>query len=119
MKQFKILTYYSCLFVLVSCGNYKNTSTLSMHERQKLESSPPTYTYLKDEVFQICRYCHTGRRPYLFNYQDIQAVVVPGKPEESKLFEMVSSGRMPKGGRLSNKKIWAIYYWIKNGAKND
>ncbi|TPW14415.1 MAG: hypothetical protein FD130_1373 [Halothiobacillaceae bacterium] len=80
----------------------------------------PTYTWLSQNVFgKICSYCHATRQPYLLVYDSIQTVVKPGKPLESRLYFMVATGQMPKGGKLSEEKKWAIYHWIKNGAKND
>lgn len=80
----------------------------------------PTYSWLNKNVFRsICIYCHGERKPNLHHYDSIQTVVVPGKPLESRLYFMVATNRMPKGGRLSDEKKWAIYQWILNGAKDD
>ncbi len=45
-------------------------------------------------------------------------VVVPGKPEESRLYKMVHEGLMPPGGktRLSEEQVAAIRAWINAGA---
>ena len=45
-------------------------------------------------------------------------VVVPGKPEESPLYEMVRDGTMPavKGGRLSAEQTETLRLWIEAGA---
>ena len=44
--------------------------------------------------------------------------VVPGKPEESPLYEMVHDGSMPadKKGRLSEAEVDALRRWIEAGA---
>ena len=43
--------------------------------------------------------------------------VVAGKPAESRLFEFVSSGKMPMGGaRLAQKDIDTLRRWISEGA---
>jgi mono/diheme cytochrome c family protein len=49
------------------------------------------------------------------------AVVVPGKPDESLLFQMVHDGKMPPGGkiRLSDADLAAIRSWIEGGAKSE
>lgn len=83
-------------------------------------TAKPTYTWLNENVFRrICIYCHSERKPNLHHYDSIQSVVIPGKPLDSRLYFMVATNRMPKGGRLSDEKKWAIYQWILNGAKED
>ena len=49
------------------------------------------------------------------------AVVVPGKPDESRLFQMVHDGKMPPGGkiRLSDGDLAVIRSWIESGAKSE
>ncbi len=44
-------------------------------------------------------------------------VVVPGKPDESRLYQYVKAGVMPKGGpHLSDQDVAAIRTWIEAGA---
>jgi hypothetical protein len=44
--------------------------------------------------------------------------IVPGKPRESKLFQLVSEGEMPKDKKhLAEKDIATIGKWIEQGAK--
>ena len=47
-------------------------------------------------------------------------VVVPGKPAESRLFQMVHEGKMPPGGktRVSDADVAMIGKWIEAGAKS-
>src|SRR5882724_12477217 len=47
-------------------------------------------------------------------------VIVPGKPDESRLLRMVKEGLMPPGGkiRLSEEELGAIRGWIEGGAKS-
>ena len=46
-------------------------------------------------------------------------VIVPGKPDESLLFEKVHNGEMPpaKKDRLAEADVKTIRLWIENGAK--
>ena len=45
-------------------------------------------------------------------------VVVPGKPDESRLYQLIQEGKMPMGKqRLAEKDIAAIRAWIENGAR--
>src|SRR5258708_19152135 len=46
-------------------------------------------------------------------------VVTPGKPKESRLYEMVKKGAMPKGGKpLAPSQIASIREWIEAGARS-
>src|SRR5260370_6727380 len=46
-------------------------------------------------------------------------VVTPGKPQESRLYEMVEKGAMPKGGKpLAPSQIASIREWIEAGARS-
>lgn len=48
---------------------------------------------------------------------DSGAVIVPGKPDESRLYELVSKGTMPPGdARLSEPDIEILRNWITAGA---
>ena len=45
------------------------------------------------------------------------AVVTAGTPQESRLYEMVEKGAMPKGGKpLSSEQIAILREWIEAGA---
>ena len=84
------------------------------------ENVRPTYSWLKENVFmRDCIYCHAMQPPDLMRYERIRKVVSPGAPLESRLYLMVRTGRMPKGGRIADSKKWAIYAWILNGAHDD
>ena len=45
-------------------------------------------------------------------------VIVPGKPEKSRLFKLVHSGEMPKREKkLTPEQIALVREWIANGAR--
>lgn len=48
------------------------------------------------------------------------AVVVPGQPDESRLYHMVKDGLMPPGGKihLSDDELSIIRKWIEGGARS-
>jgi len=68
--------------------------------------------------------CHGGNiAPKLTNYNEIKALVIPGNPEGSKLFSLVTTSDVNKamppinyGVDLSQTEKTKIYNWIKNGA---
>lgn len=80
-----------------------------------------TYGWLRREVFPVCMYCHVSVPGVSFGrHEDTVKHVVPGDPENSRLYVMVASRRMPKGrGGLPDEQIRAIHEWISRGAKND
>ncbi|MGE3821250.1 MAG: DUF1549 domain-containing protein, partial [Isosphaeraceae bacterium] len=75
-----------------------------------------------------CLRCHNGKvrkggldlstHASLMEGGESGAVVVPGKPEESPLFEMVRDGAMPadRKGRLSPGEVDRLRTWIEEGA---
>ncbi len=68
--------------------------------------------------------CHGGGiKPRLTNYAEIKALVTPGNPEASKLYQLVTTSDVVKamppvnyGVDLSTSDKTKIYNWIKNGA---
>jgi hypothetical protein len=71
--------------------------------------------------------CHGGGiKPNLLDYASIRAMVEPGNPEGSKLFQMITTNdfnrAMPPvnyGIDLSVTEKIKIYNWIRNGAKEN
>jgi len=118
----KIINSLLFLFI-VSCSSvndiYNDQSINGFETRYTKSGTEVTYTKLKDEVFQMCLYCHASRFPNQTVYNQVIKVVVPGEPQKSKLFDMVHSGKMPKGGRLAPEQKQMIYNWIRSGAKNN
>lgn len=67
--------------------------------------------------------CHGGTvAPALKTYSDILALVTPGNPEGSKLWNLITTNDFNKAmppvyaGELSTTEKVKIYNWIKNGA---
>ncbi len=47
-------------------------------------------------------------------------IVLPGKGNGSRIFEVIESGDMPRGGgRISSEQLALLTRWIDEGAKND
>ncbi len=70
--------------------------------------------------------CHGtgGQRMQLLTYNDIVKEVSAGNPNNSNLYDVITSneiGTMPKppNPRLSNTQIKMIYLWIAQGAQNN
>ena len=59
---------------------------------------------------------------FLESYEDIMKYVVPGKPEESALYQaLTGNGQplMPPNGSLPDEQIQLFYDWILQGANNN
>jgi hypothetical protein len=75
-------------------------------------------------IFQQYSDAHHGSDSVLplVNYDGVMLDVVPGQPEQSKLYlRLIGQGgpMMPPGNPLPEKLITLIYNWIKQGAKNN
>ncbi len=71
--------------------------------------------------------CHggTGVKPYLNTYESVKAMVVPGNPDASQLYQLITTSNLNKamppinyGVDLTITEKSIIYNWIKNGAKD-
>jgi hypothetical protein len=89
----------------------------------------PQVGYIEDiqPIFErSCSSCHSAAARImglqtttyrsLMAGSDNGAVVSPGDPEGSKLWEMVSTGKMPLTGPLPPAEQQIVYEWIKEGA---
>ena len=75
-----------------------------------------------------CGRCHVdqargefGMRNYIGLMRGSSAgqVVFPGDPDGSQLIQIIESGDMPRGGRITREELTALKNWIKAGAKYD
>lgn len=89
----------------------------------------PQVGYVEDiqPIFErSCSSCHSAAARIMglqtTTYRSLMAgsdngsVVSPGDPEGSKLWEMVSTGKMPLTGPLPPAEQQIVYEWIKEGA---
>lgn len=80
-------------------------------------AADPTKSYRGMDL-SSCQGMHTGATE-----APARAVVVPGKPEDSLLVQMLRNNRMPLGVAflhdIDSPAITAIKAWIDGGAKND
>jgi hypothetical protein len=103
---------------------------------EEKDKSPPQSPSFKDDIRPLlqakCYRCHKGRDAKgeldlstasgLLKGGESGAVIVPGKPDESLLYERVHKGTMPPPGkkeRPSEGEVEAIRRWIAAGAKFD
>jgi hypothetical protein len=74
-------------------------------------------------IEQYALSAHGGRGGvFLESYEDIMNYVVPGQPENSRLYKALTGDgekQMPPTGRLPEPIIQLFYDWISQGAPNN
>jgi mono/diheme cytochrome c family protein len=114
VKFFGKILLVSLAILLKGCGfNHPK-----MPFPDSAQSSPVSFSYLTQNIFiPKCSDCHgtnMGNYGYLMN----RNYIVPGSAESSLLYQLVSTGEMPKNGQaLRSDEVSAIYEWIQAGAK--
>ena len=77
-------------------------------------------TKVRPVLAERCFSCHTQTRLgglEMVSQASLSKVVVPGKPDESRLLTRVRSGEMPPaGGKLKDSEIANLEAWIRDGA---
>ena len=99
---------------------------------ESLSEIPPTFeaTVLPVLKANNCLNCHGAnlklKNMDLSSYESLTKgsetgpVVVPGKPEDSRLYQLIQEGKMPPGGsrRVSTDEVARVRSWIAAGAKS-
>ncbi len=70
------------------------------------------FTTVQTTLQGWCAGCHGWAR----SYEGILRYVVPFHPEQSILFRVIASNRMPPDAKLASDQKALIYAWIKDGA---
>lgn len=95
---------------------------------QEMESAAGGVVSFKNDVAPIivaqCGRCHVQRNRGRFSAATFMALmdsghVDPGKPDVSRLIEVIEDGDMPPGGSLTDQDLKTLKQWIKEGAKSD
>ena len=98
---------------------------VSRHPRPRQKKPRPLI--LAHEVQSIittsCLPCHApggqAAKYDLTSPERLAKLVVPGKADSSKLFQVLQSGKMPPAGKLGSAKLATIRQWIDEGAKDN
>lgn len=89
-------------------------------------AATPPEPPLEQRAFAVlrnnCSRCHGGARRFanlnILDPKSLQDYVEPGKPEESRIIELIEGGKMPMGGiRVAPKDVATLREWIAAGAK--
>ena len=75
-------------------------------------------------LVQRCGRCHVNRSRGDFTAKSFDSLmdsthVSPGKPDTSRLIEVIEEGSMPPNGNIPAKEVAALKLWIQTGAKFD
>ena len=138
MKKVAFLVTVMLYFLLTACSTSvtatvqsptlpsTNTVVKKPMSSQSPSQSTQEVSFSKDifPIFQQYSDAHHGSNQVLSleSYNGVMQDVIPGQPEQSKLYlRLIGQGGpvMPPGNPLPENLITLIYNWIKQGAKNN
>ena len=138
MKKISFLGSILLIFLLAACSSSMPTATqyptptVASNSGSQPTSTQPASTsgqevsFSKDilPIFKQYSDSHHGSDSVLSleTYDGVMQDVVPGQPEQSRLYQrLIGQGGpvMPLGNPLPQDLITLIYNWIKQGAKNN
>lgn len=105
---------------LSSACNYR-------HDKMEMPvNAEATFTSVQRYIVEPkCMTCHNGggspKGADLSSYEAMMAMglIVPFKPEQSKLFQRLADGSMPPGNPLAPRDLAMVEAWIRSGAAKD
>jgi hypothetical protein len=127
-RHFSILLL---LFALMTAGTERNcVCGADIKEEKKSPAKAPSFQEDIRPLFQAkCLRCHGGKARKrdldlsapagILKGSESGQVIVPGKPDESLLYEKIIGGEMPPGKKdpLTKAEVETIRRWIAGGAK--
>ncbi len=121
MKNLSSLSRLLPILLILSACNYERTKNI---EDPATTTTASRFAVIQKNIIEPkCLACHSANNPAdginLSTYADVMnsKTVIPGKPQESKLFTSVANGRMPRGrAALPTDEIQLIQKWITDGA---
>lgn len=138
MKKVAFLVTVMLYFLLTACSTSvtatvqsptlpsTNTVVKKPMSSQSPSQSTQEVSFSKDifPIFQQYSDAHHGSNKVLSleSYNGVMQDVIPGQPEQSKLYlRLIGQGGpvMPPDNPLPENLITLIYNWIKQGAKNN
>jgi hypothetical protein len=142
MKKNGLIVLVMSCFILTACAGSPVTTPANIPSQipptqvQTAKNSPaPTQGQITNSsevsfsrdimpIFQKYSDSHhsAGNFYSLDTYEGVTQDVVPGNPEQSKLYRRLTGQggpQMPPGSPLPDNLIKLIYDWIKQGAKNN
>jgi len=122
----RILIMFSIVLLLVSCGSQPAAPAAPKAEQAPVADTTAPAPVLAHEVQSIitasCLPCHAAggnaAKYDLTTPEGLAKPVVPGKPDSSKLYQVLASGKMPPAGKLDSARLATFHKWISEGAKD-
>lgn len=113
-KAFRLTRPFAFIFAIVAISATAKAA----------DSTTVTFSQVNQNVFQSsCVSCHSGSGSPagvdLSTFDGVSGQVVPGSPQQSKIYQEISDGKMPPTGALPQDQIQQVSDWITAGAKND
>ncbi len=112
------------VLLLVGCGSQPGPAPAPKAEEPPVADATQPATVPAHDVQSIvaasCLPCHAAggkaEKYDLTSPEGLTKLVVPGKADSSKLYQVLASGKMPPTGKLDSAKVAAIQKWIDEGA---
>jgi cytochrome c5 len=116
----------SVALLLVGCGSQPAAPAAPKAEQAPVSDTTTPAPVLAHEVQSIitasCLPCHaaggSAAKYDLTSPEGLAKLVVPGRADSSKLYQVLASGKMPPAGKLDSVKLATIRSWINEGAKD-
>lgn len=120
----KTLAVMFVALLLVGCGSQPAPAPAPKAEEPSASDTTQPAMVLAHEVQSIvtasCLPCHAAggkaEKYDLTSPEGLAKLVVPGKADSSKLYQVVRDGKMPPSGKLDSTKLATIKQWIDEGA---
>ena len=114
------------VLLFVGCGSQPAPAPAPKAEETPAPDTTAPAPVLAHEVQSIvtasCLPCHAAggnaAKYDLTTPENLAKLVVPGKPDSSKLYQVLASGKMPPAGKLDSAKLATFHKWISEGAKD-
>jgi uncharacterized membrane protein len=121
----KALAVMFVALLFVGCGSQPAPVPAPKAEETPAPDTTAPALVLAHEVQSIitasCLPCHAAggkaEKYDLTSPEGLAKLVVPGKADSSKLYQVVRDGKMPPAGKLDSAKLSTIQKWIGEGAK--
>ncbi|MEP3479345.1 MAG: PSD1 and planctomycete cytochrome C domain-containing protein [Fuerstiella sp.] len=112
--------------LLIVCGVCLSANSISADQREDFFESK-----IRPLLIHHCVSCHgpeaqendlrlDSRSQVIDGNEEVERLVVPGKPEQSRLFQVIQysedDSQMPPKGKLSPQQIQDVKTWIQHGA---
>ena len=122
----KALAVLLVALLLVGCGSQPAAPAAPKAEQTPAADTTAPAPVLAHEVQSIitasCLPCHaaggSAAKYDLTTPENLAKLVVPGKPDSSKLYQVLASGKMPPSGKLDSAKLATFHKWISEGDKD-